>query len=113
MITKYFILLLLLYDGKGGYSEGYIGKITDCLHAREIIEKKIKKDKIINKAGYVCTSPQNYIISNRYLKKLTPMEKKFVDDVQEKLPSPHARPSLIKKRKVNGDSLYEIIENDR
>ena len=99
MVPEFFVLLLLLYNGEGGYEEVYIGKITDCLHAESIVQKKVLKDKIINRAGYICTRPHNWVATKYHLKKLEPIQQKLVNDLKERLPKPEPKPLPPIKRK--------------
>tara|TARA_E500000318_G_scaffold23747_1_gene24080 strand:- start:137 stop:421 length:285 start_codon:yes stop_codon:yes gene_type:complete len=55
MINESFVLLMLLGNPDGSYSERYIGKIPSCVdHAEDVIEKAIIKFRIPNSKGYIC-----------------------------------------------------------
>ena len=55
MINESFVLLMLLGNPDGSYSERYIGKIPSCIdHAEDVIEKAVDKLGITNNQGFIC-----------------------------------------------------------
>ena len=99
MISKSFILLMLVHTPNIGHQEVYIGKIPNCLVASEVIERKVKKDKIQNQSGYICITQEGWVSRNRYLKAFTPKQDRLIKDIQEKLPEIKSKPLKLRKKK--------------
>ena len=89
---------MLIHTPNIGHQEVYIGKIPNCLVASDVIEKKVKRDKIHNQSGYICVTHESWVANKRYLKKLSPIDDRLIKDVQEKLPEVKARPLQLKKK---------------
>ena len=102
MISKSFVLLMLVYTPNVGFQEVYIGKIPNCLVASDVIEKKVKRDNIHNQSGYICITHKAWVSQNRYLKKPNPKQERLIKDIQEQLPKIKAKPlELRKKNEIN------------
>ena len=98
MISKSFVLLMLIHTPNVGHQEIFIGKIPNCLVASDVIERKVKKEKIHNQSGYICVAHETWVANKRYLKQLTPLEDRFIKDVQEKLPEIKPKPLILKRK---------------
>ena len=59
MISKSFVLLMLIHTPNVGHQEVYIGKIPNCLVASDVIKKKVKRDKIKINKRYTRTITRN------------------------------------------------------
>ena len=102
MISKSFVLLMLIHTPNVGHQEVYIGKIPNCLVASDVIEKKVKRDNIHNQSGYICVTHETWVSQNRYLKKPNPKQERLIKDIQEQLPEIKAKPlELRKKNEIN------------
>lgn len=99
MLSKSFVLLMLIHTPNVGHQEIFIGKIPSCLVASDVIEKKVKRDKIQNQSGYICVAHETWVANKRYLKKLTPIQERLIKDIQERLPEIKPKPLTPLKRK--------------
>lgn len=99
MISDFVILLMLVHTPGEGHSEIFVGKIPNCLYAAEVIERKVEKENIQNKSGYICVTKEGWAARNRYLKEPTPIQKRLMKDIQDKIPKIKPKPLTPIKRK--------------